>query len=64
MSSYFPGVILSLFSLAGLQMEVDDEVTTKRNISKLKAELTKGKWNAIYGKSKIACKRKKAVRSH
>ena len=27
-------------------MEVDDAVTPERNLSKLKAELTKGKWNA------------------
>ena len=27
-------------------MEVDDAVTTEQNISKLKAELTKGKWNS------------------
>lgn len=40
--------MLSCFSLAlGLEMEVDDAVTTDQNISKLKAELAKGKWNTI-----------------
>ena len=45
---YYPGAMLSCFSLAlGLEMEVDDAVTTEQNISKLKAELAKGKWNTI-----------------
>lgn len=37
--------MLSLLSLVGLGVEVDDAVTIERNINKLKAEITKRKWN-------------------
>lgn len=39
------GQLLSLLSLVGLGVEVDDAVTIERNINKLKAEITKRKWN-------------------